>query len=226
MYLPRMSDTVDDYLKAIYLLGRDGEAVSTSSIARKLSLSEASVTGMIRKLAARKLLRHTPYRGVRLTLSGEALALRLIRKHRLWELFLVQHLKFGWEEVHDHAERLEHATDDELERRLFEMLGRPDRDPHGDPIPGDDGKEKETARRTLATMKEGERGEILRCLDQDAGLLDHLRRMGLRPGRKFRISGREPYGGPISLVLGNKTVRIGPAVAGALVVRGPRSAGS
>jgi DtxR family Mn-dependent transcriptional regulator len=222
-----MSDTVDDYLKAIYLLGREGAPVSTSAIARKLSLSEASVTGMIRKLAERKLLRHTPYRGVRLTSSGEALALRLIRKHRLWELFLVQHLKFGWEEVHEHAERLEHATDEELERRLFEMLGRPSRDPHGDPIPGDDGKEKETGRMTLSAMKAGDRGEIVRCLDQDAGLLDHLRRMGLKPGRRFRVSAMEPYGGPISLVLGRKkTVRIGPSVAGALMVRELRSTGT
>jgi len=120
-----MRDAADDYLKVIYHLGREGDPVSTSAIARGLGLSEASVTGMIRKLAAKKLLRHTPYRGVRLTPAGAALALRMVRKHRLWELFLVEHLKFGWGEVHDHAERLEHATDDELEGRLFEMLGRP-----------------------------------------------------------------------------------------------------
>jgi DtxR family transcriptional regulator, Mn-dependent transcriptional regulator len=219
-----MSDTVDDYLKTIYLLGRRPGAVSTSAIARKLGLSEASVTGMIRKLAARKLLRHTPYRGVRLTSTGEALALRMVRKHRLWELFLVQHLKFGWEEVHEHAEKLEHATDDELERRLFELLGRPSRDPHGDPIPGDDGVIRDAARLTLSAMKVGARGEILRCLDQDAGLLEHLRRMGLEPGRRFRVSGVEPYGGPIRLALGRKTVEIGPGVAGALVVRELRGA--
>jgi len=219
-----MSDTVDDYLKTIYQLGREGAAVSTSAIARKLSLSEASVTGMIRKLAGRRLLRHAPYRGVRLTPSGEALALRMVRKHRLWELFLHEHLKFGWEEVHEHAERLEHATDDELERRLFEMMGRPSRDPHGDPIPGHDGTVKETGRRTISALKAGDRGEILRCLDQDAGLLDHLRRMGLRPGRRFRVSAMEPFGGPISLVLGRKTVRIGAAVAAALLVREIRSA--
>jgi DtxR family Mn-dependent transcriptional regulator len=221
-----MSDTVDDYLKAIYHLGMEGKPVSTSAIARRLTLSEASVTGMIRKLAGRKLLRHTPYRGVRLTSTGEAMALRLVRKHRLWELFLVEHLKFGWEEVHDHAERLEHATDDELERRLFELLGRPSRDPHGDPIPGDDGRVKPMARTTLAAMKPGDRGEILQCLDQDAGLLDHLRRMGLEPGRRFRVAARQPYGGPISLVLGRKTVRIGPGVAGALRVKELRSDGS
>ncbi len=214
-----MSDTVDDYLKAIYQLGREGRAVSTSAIARKLSLSEASVTGMIRKLAARKLLRHTPYRGVRLTPPGEALALRMVRKHRLWEVFLHDHLKFGWEEVHQHAERLEHATDDELERRLYEMLGRPSRDPHGDPISGDSGEETEASRVTLAAMEAGDRGEILRCLDQDAGLLDHLRRIGVRPGRRFRVACREPYGGPFRLVMGGKTVHIGPAGAGALVVK-------
>ena len=153
-----MTVAADDYLKAIYHLGREGTPVSTSAIARKLGLSEASVTGMIRKLAAKKLLRYTPYHGVRLSPAGEATAIRMVRKHRLWELFLVEHLKFGWSEVHDHAEKLEHATDDELERRLFEMLGHPARDPHGDPIPGDNGGVKETVRVRLSAMVSGGRG--------------------------------------------------------------------
>jgi DtxR family transcriptional regulator, Mn-dependent transcriptional regulator len=214
-----LSDSVDDYLKAIYQLGLGDAPVSTSAIARRLSVAEASVTGMIRKLAGRKLLRHTPYRGVRLTAAGEGLARRLVRKHRLWELFLVQHLKFGWEEVHRHAERLEHATDDELEGRLFEMLGRPSRDPHGDPIPTLHGSREEEPPVRLAAMKSGDRGEILRCLDQDAQLLEHLRRMGLEPGRRFRVSQIAPFGGPISLVLGRKKVQIGPVVASALEVK-------
>jgi len=223
---PIVRDAVDDYLKVIYLLGREGAPVSTSAIARKLGLSEASVTGMIRKLAARKLLRHTPYRGVRLTPAGESLALRMVRKHRLWELFLVERLKFGWSEVHEHAERLEHATDDELERRLFKMLGRPSRDPHGDPIPGTGGEAKDLPRTRLAAMRRGTRGEILRCLDQDSGLLEHLKRIGLEPGARFRVASIEPYGGPISLVVGSKTVRIGPEVALALLVRERRSPAS
>jgi DtxR family transcriptional regulator, Mn-dependent transcriptional regulator len=221
-----MRDAADDYLKVIYHLGREGAPVGTSAIARGLGLSEASVTGMIRKLAVKKLLRHTPYRGVRLTPAGATLALRMVRKHRLWELFLVEHLKFGWGEVHQHAERLEHATDDELERRLFEMLGRPSRDPHGDPIPGAGGEAREARRARLSGMKEGARGEILRCLDQDAGLLDHLERMGLGPGTRFRVASIEPYGGPISLVVGSRVVRIGPEVATALVVKERRSQAS
>ena len=221
-----MSDVVDDYLKAIYQLGREKRPVATSAIARRLGVAEASVTGMIRKLADRKLLRHTPYRGVRLTPEGEATARRMVRKHRLWELFLVEHLKFGWEEVHRHAERLEHATDDELERRLFEMLGRPSRDPHGDPIPTLHGPAADDAPPVrLATMKPGARGEILRCLDQDARLLEHLRGMGIEPGRRFRISGVAPFGGPISLVLGRRRVQIGPVVASALEVREMRKTG-
>jgi DtxR family transcriptional regulator, Mn-dependent transcriptional regulator len=218
-----LSTSVDDYLKAIYQLGLGDAPVSTSAIARRLSVAEASVTGMIRKLAGRKLLRHTPYHGVRLTATGEDLARRLVRKHRLWELFLVQHLKFGWEEVHRHAERLEHATDDELEGRLFEMLGRPSRDPHGDPIPTRHGPREENAPVRLAAMKSGDRGEIIRCLDQDAHLLEHLRRMGLEPGRRFRVSQVAPFGGPISLVLGRKKIQIGPLVATALEVRELRS---
>jgi DtxR family Mn-dependent transcriptional regulator len=219
-----LSRAVDDYLKAIYQLGREAKPVSTSAIAKRLGVAEATVTGMIRNLARKKLLRHTPYRGVRLTPEGEGLARRLVRKHRLWELFLVEHLKFGWEEVHRHAEKLEHATDDELESRLFEMLGRPSRDPHGDPIPRLDGAAEEVAPVRLATLKTGDRGEILRCLDQDAQFLDHLRRMGLEPGRRFRISSVAPFGGPISLVVGRKRVQIGPAVASALEVRELRRA--
>lgn len=219
-----MSDAVDDYLKAIYQLGRESQPVGTSAIAKRLGVAEATVTGMIRNLAGKRLLRHTPYRGVRLTPAGEAQARRLVRKHRLWELFLVQHLKFGWEEVHRHAERLEHATDDELERRLFEMLGRPSRDPHGDPIPALKGGGKEVVPVRLATLKSGDRGEILRCLEQDAKFLDHLRRMGLKPGRRFRVSSVAPFGGPISLVIGRKRVQIGPAVASSLEVRELRKA--
>jgi DtxR family transcriptional regulator, Mn-dependent transcriptional regulator len=214
-----MSDSVDDYLKAIYQLGRGNTPVSTSAIARRLSVAEASVTGMIRKLAGRKLLRHTPYRGVRLTAAGEDLARRMVRKHRLWELFLVQHLKFGWEEVHRHAERLEHATDDELEGRLFEMLGHPSRDPHGDPIPTLHGPTEENPPVRLAAMKNGDRVEIIRCLDQSAHLLEHLRQLGLEPGRRFRIVQIAPFGGPISLVLGRRKVQIGPVVASALEVK-------
>jgi DtxR family transcriptional regulator, Mn-dependent transcriptional regulator len=214
---------VDDYLKAIYLLGREGAPVGTSAIARRLSVAEASVTGMIRKLAGRKLLHHTPYRGVRLTAAGEARARRTVRRHRLWELFLVQHLKFGWEEVHRHAERLEHATDDDLERRLFEMLGRPSRDPHGDPIPALSGPHEENPPIRLAAMKSGDCGQILRCLDQDAKLLEHLHRMGLEPGCRFRVASIAPFGGPISLVLGRKRIQIGPPVASALEVKELRS---
>ena len=218
-----MSDKVDDYLKAIYQLGRGGGAVGTSAIARRLSVAEASVTGMIRKLSALKLLQYTPYHGVRLLPKGEELARRMVRKHRLWELFLVQHLKFGWEEVHSHAERLEHATDTELESRLFEMLGRPSRDPHGDPIPPLHGPGEEKPPVRLAAMSAGDRGEILRCLDQDAQLLDHLRRIGLKPGRRFRVSQVDPFGGPISLMLGRKKVQIGPKVASALEVKEVRA---
>jgi len=214
-----LSDKVDDYLKAIYQLGHGGGAVGTSAIARRLSVAEASVTGMMRKLATRKLLQYTPYHGVRLTTAGEELARRMVRKHRLWELFLVQYLKFGWEEVHTHAERLEHATDADLESRLFEMLGRPARDPHGDPIPALHGPREEKPPVRLAAMSPGDRGEILRCLDQDAQLLEHLRRMGLQPGRRFRVSQVAPFGGPISLVLGRKKVQIGPLVASALEVK-------
>ncbi|MBL0074116.1 MAG: metal-dependent transcriptional regulator [Bacteroidetes bacterium] len=129
------SFTEENYLKAIYKLSERDELVTTTDIATMLDIRAATVTDMLKKLAVKKLIRYERYKGLSLTEKGRAIGVKIIRKHRLWELFLVQKMKFRWDEVHEIAEQLEHIQSDELINRLDEMLGFPKADPHGDPIP-------------------------------------------------------------------------------------------
>ena len=132
---PTLSDAIQDYLREIYRIGEGQEMVSTTALARAMRVSPASVTGMVKKMAALDLVTHAPYRGVSLTPAGERVALEVIRHHRLLELYLAKTLGIAVEEVHDEADRLEHALSEELEARIDEALGFPTHDPHGDPIP-------------------------------------------------------------------------------------------
>jgi DtxR family transcriptional regulator, Mn-dependent transcriptional regulator len=135
MAQPRLTDSIQHYLRGIYKLGIDGRPVSVTALARAQHVSPASASAMVKKLAALDLLEHTPYRGVRLTDSGEQVALEVIRHHRLLELYLAETLGLHVDEVHDEADRLEHAISEELEARIDRALGFPTHDPHGDPIP-------------------------------------------------------------------------------------------
>jgi DtxR family transcriptional regulator, Mn-dependent transcriptional regulator len=130
-----LSEAIQDYLKEIYKLGADNERVSTSALARRQQVSDASASAMVKKLAALGLAEHAPYRGVTLTHAGEQVALEVIRHHRLLELYLAETLGIGVDDVHDEADRLEHALSEELEARIDRALGFPTHDPHGDPIP-------------------------------------------------------------------------------------------
>lgn len=130
-----LSRSVEDYLKVIYALNERGEAAGTSELARALEVQPASVSGMVRRLASEGLLEHVPYRGVRLTTDGAREALRVVRRHRIIETFLARHLGFSGDDVHEEAERLEHAASDRLVDRMADALGNPDQDPHGAPIP-------------------------------------------------------------------------------------------
>jgi DtxR family transcriptional regulator, Mn-dependent transcriptional regulator len=133
-----LSDAIQDYLKEIYKLGAGGERVTVTALARALHVSPASASAMVKKLGALDLLDHEPYRGVRLTRSGERVAVEVIRHHRLLELYLAETLGLGIDDVHDEADRLEHALSEELEARIDRALGFPTHDPHGDPIPNAD----------------------------------------------------------------------------------------
>ena len=167
------SSSVGDYLKAVWELAVDsGSAASTKSVATRLSVSPASVTNMFARLQEMGLVRYERYRGATLTERGRKEALRLVRRHRLIETFLLEHLGYDWQEVHDEAERLEHAVSDGFTERLAELLGHPDYDPHGDPIPSAEGILEVDDSFTLNQAVVGQRLRISKVRDEDAAMLD------------------------------------------------------
>src|ERR671917_1948332 len=157
-----LTRSVEDYLKAIYRLSPAGRPASTSEIAQLLALSPPSVTGMVKRLSEHGLLEHVPYRGVQLTDEGRRAALRMVRRHRLIEAYLVEFLGYSWDTVHDEAERLEHAVSDTMVERMASALGHPQVDPHGDPIPAADGSIQELSCTALSDIPVGETVEIHR----------------------------------------------------------------
>ncbi len=171
-------------MKAIWELGG---AASTKDVAVRLSVSPASVTNMFVRLQEMGLVEYERYRGASLTGRGRAEALRLLRRHRLIETFLLEHLGYSWQEVHDEAERLEHAVSDAFTERLAEMLGHPDRDPHGDPIPAADGTLAPERSSPLSGAPEGGRVRITQVSDADPEVLNHLGERGLVPGRILAV---------------------------------------
>jgi DtxR family transcriptional regulator, Mn-dependent transcriptional regulator len=205
--------SVEDYLKAIYRLSRAGRAVSTSDIAELLTVSAPSVSGMIRRLSDQDLLAHVPYRGVVLTAAGRQVALRMLRRHRVLEAYLVGFLGFTWDTVHDEAERLEHAVSDLLIERMALALGNPRFDPHGDPIPGPDGAIDEVAYTPLADIPVGETVEIRRVDSSQPDKLRFLENSGLTPGTSVSITRRQPFRGPITLLAGGQEQIIGHEIA-------------
>jgi len=215
-----ISHAVQDYAKAIYSLSRRGEeAVTTSALAERLRVSPASASAMGKRLADLGLVSHEPYRGVRLTESGEKLALEVIRHHRLIELYLAEALGMPWDRVHDEAEVLEHAISDELSELIAAKLGDPTHDPHGDPIPTRDGRIEETATRSLAEGVPGELVVLTRVSDSDPEMLRYLGDRGIEPGTPLEVVGREPFGGPINVRVGKRELPLGIGLARAMRVR-------
>src|ERR687895_1270235 len=176
------STSVGDYLKAIWEVGGSG-AASTKDVADRLSVASASVTNMFARLQEMGLVEYERYRGASLTQRGREEALRLVRRHRLIETFLVEHLGYSWQEVHEEAERLEHAVSDGFTERLAEFLGHPGHDPHGGPIPAADGSLAPDASFPLSEAVAGQRVRIAKVSDEDASVLDHLGDRKLVPGR-------------------------------------------
>jgi len=197
-----LTPSVEDYLKAIYRLAGEGRPASTSEIAGLLELSAASVSGMIRRLSEQGLLEHVPYRGVLLTAEGRRIALRMLRRHRLIEAYLVGFLGYAWDTVHDEAERLEHAVSDLLVERMAVALGNPRFDPHGDPIPGPDGSMDELAYTSLAEIPAGEAVEVRQVATSQGERLRWLTRTGLVPGVALTVVDRQPFHGPITVRVG------------------------
>lgn len=214
-----LTRSVEDYLKAIYRLSPEGRAASTSEIAHLLELSPPSVSGMVKRLSELGLLEHLPYKGVQLTPEGRRAALRMVRRHRLIEAYLVEFLGYSWDIVHAEAERLEHAVSDSLVERMAAALGHPAVDPHGDPIPTADGSIEELASTPLAVLQVGDTAEIVRVAEGDSERLRYLATLGLRPGAVVTLLDRQPFGGPLTIETRGEVQVVGQSLANVLLCR-------
>jgi len=186
----KYSSSKENYLKAIFHLQEEDGMVTTNALAAELNTRAASVTDMLKKLKAQKLLLYEKYRGFRLSNEGRKVAIQIIRKHRLWELFLVEKLHFGWEEVHEIAEELEHISSRKLIDRLDEFLGFPTADPHGDPIPDAQGKLISRNDVSLMEFKMNKMAEVSNISDQSPEMLDLLKHKNISLGTKLEIRKR------------------------------------
>ncbi len=202
-----------DYVKAIYKLQQENDIVSTTSLAASLGITPASVSGMLRKLSRAKMLVHRPYKGVRLTEKGRRAALQVVRRHRLIELFLVETLGLPWDDVHEEAERLEHAISDDVLDRIDVLLGHPDSDPHGAPIPSPTGDIADRNTTRLADLEVGQRGKVCEVSDDDSSLLRHLAEIGLTPGSSVRVDARFSFDGTLEVTVGREQHHVSAAVA-------------
>lgn len=192
----------EDYLKIIYKLSQEGmseKGVSTSSIAERLKISQASVSNMLKKLADQGLIQYEPYYGVTLTEQGHDIAVNMIRRHRILELYLVERLSYSWDEVDAEAEVLEHAVSDKMINRMWEELGQPLRDPHGAPIPTESGEILTTETFSLANVQEGELVKVARFQNRSPDELRYLHSIGLIRKADVKIIHKAPFEGPVTI---------------------------
>lgn len=190
---------MEDYAKAIYALQQrgSGSAVSTTALAERLSVTPASATAMVKRLAEHDLVSHEPYHGVRLTERGRRVALEVIRHHRLLERYLTEELGVPWDRVHEEAEVLEHVLSEELEELIAAKLGHPTTDPHGDPIPTAELEIREPDTVSVEDLQPGDRGVFVRISDSDPAMLRHLQDCGVALGQSFKVIERQPFGGSL-----------------------------
>ena len=213
--------TVENYLKAVLVRSADTESVvSTGALAEALGVTPGTITTMVKSLAAQGLLEHHPREGVRLTREGRALAMAVVRKHRIVETFLVQVLKMDWKEVHGEAEALEHAISERVLARLDALLGHPASDPHGDPIPGAKSPQLDPGSgQTLATCEPQTQLRVERILDQSAPFLEFIQRTGLKPGSRVRVRERDRASGVVRCELRTGEATLGLPEAAKIEVR-------
>ena len=207
-----LSKHLVNYLKTIWTLQKERGQVSTNLIAEALEVSSASVTSMLKKLHGMKLVDYAPYQGATLSERGEKVALEVLRHHRLIELYLSEVVGLTWDQVHAEAEELEHALSEDLEAVLFEKLGRPTRDPHGDPIPSLDGK-MVTEGTNLLNAAPGESLLVIRVRDRNPEILRYLSAMGLLPGVEITVLERLPFNGPLRIQVGESEHTLGLEVS-------------
>jgi len=207
------SFTEENYLKVIYHLAEQTNNVQTNAIAEQIQTKPASVTDMIKKLAEKGLVDYVKYQGVTLTEKGRQTAIDIVRKHRLWEVFLVDKLNFKWDEVHDVAEELEHIKSVDLIERLDEFLGFPKSDPHGDPIPDKNGRFAKTQFIKLIELKIGDSGTITGVSQHTSAFLKHLEKLGLTLGKQIEISDVTDFDGSVEILVNQKQINISREVA-------------
>ena len=204
----------EDYLSVIFKnLGQDGD-IKPNIIASKLSISNAAVTDMLKKLAKDKLVEYEPYKGIRLTIEGGNYARNMVRRHRIWEVFLTSIVGMPWDKVHDEANRLEHSSSDDLINRLEEILNFPEYDPHGDPIPSKSGKiPKLKKHRALSELIEGESGKVVRVNDFDEKFLVYISELGIKLDENISVKQKRTFDKSMEIVIKRKPWNISEKLA-------------
>jgi len=215
---PALSETIQDYLKEITKLEAAQERATTSAIAQSVGVAPSTATAMVKKLAALGLVDYAPYRGVELTDAGRRVGLEVIRHHRLVEQYLAETLGLELDELHAEADRLEHVLSEELEARIDAALGFPTHDPHGDPIPDAGLNVERIDLRSLDALAVGEEATVRRVPDGDAALLRYLRKLNLVPGGRVTLRRSEPFGGPLTIAVGEDEHAISRELAGQIGV--------
>jgi len=215
-----MTHSEENYLKVIYHLSQQtGKGVSTNAIAGVMESKPSSVTDMIQKLADKGLANYVKYQGVQLTEAGTFAALMIVRKHRLWELFLVEKLDFSWDEVHDVAEQLEHIKSDKLINKLDEFLGFPTEDPHGDPIPDVQGNIASVEKKLLSEINVGKKVLCVGVKDSSAPFLQYLDKQQIALGAVIEVLGREDFDFSVNIKIKDRELTVSNKIAGNLFVK-------
>jgi DtxR family Mn-dependent transcriptional regulator len=215
-----MTFSEENYLKTIYHLTTISESeVSTNAIAEMMETKASSVTDMLKKLAEKDLVNYKKYQGVSLTEKGKLTAKMIVRKHRLWEVFLVDKLDFSWDEVHDIAEQLEHIKSEQLINRLDDFLGNPTEDPHGDPIPDANGQIVKTEKQLLSELLENQNGICVGVKDTSSEFLKYLDKQGISLGSKIEIVGKESFDLSLKIKLNTRELTISNKIASNLFVK-------
>jgi DtxR family Mn-dependent transcriptional regulator len=215
-----LSYTEENYLKAIFSLSKNStNTVSTNDLAKKLVTKASSITDMVKKLAEKKLVDYKKYQGVKLSTKGQKTAISIIRSHRLWEVFLVEHLSYRWDEVHEIAEQLEHVKSETLIDKLDEFLGSPEVDPHGDPIPDKEGNMISFTKKPLSELEINQESSIVGVRDSSDAFLKYLNNKGIAIGNKIKIVYRESFDKSLEVTLNKKKILITEEVAKNLFVK-------
>jgi DtxR family transcriptional regulator, Mn-dependent transcriptional regulator len=218
----RLTPSLENSLKAIYLHTDDQRPVTSADVATSLGISQPSVTELFRRLAEQGLIEYTPYRGATLTANGLQVTLAVLRRHRLLETFLVEVLGYTWDEVHAEADALEHAVSDTLAARIAAYLDHPQLDPHGDPIPTPEGSLPPLAVQALSSLRPGTTARLARVIDQTPARLNYLAQLGLVPGVEIVCIGQEPFAGPLTIEVEGQRQIIAASLADTLLVADPR----